>query len=394
MVELKLVVMASALDLQFRLGCTPAWWQLFKALYETGNEVIIIPYLGRAINSIWWRTYDNPCYWESVAFNSLLEWRARRGTSPSAPTLLSPFFDWSVRHQIRRKFKKQLLEVLHREKDVDCLLFMNIPINHMTGVPPAIRREVEIPVVYYDGDLPASLPMYAISRGFKFSYYVGAKLSEYDAFLTNSEGAIPDLLAMGARNVHPFHYGVDPDLCAPFDVEKDVEVSFYGHGSGLRERWMTDMIALPSEEMPEMQFVVGGDGFDISLKKARLVGKLSYSEWRLLCCRSHVNLNITRSSHTSARASSTARPFELAAFEACIVSQPYNGIEQWFEVGKEILVVGSKEEAVEAYDCLLSDNQKARKIGENARKRVLKEHTYSHRATQLIDIIRSVQTSE
>lgn len=390
-VLMKLVVFASTLDLAFRLGCTPAWWQLFKALHETGNEVVVIPYLGKPVQSIWWRTYDNPCATESVAYNSFLEWRKSRSTSPSSPTILAPLFRWSIKHRTRPRFERRLFEVLRNEKGVDCLLFMNIPINHMNGVPSAIKREIDVPIIYYDGDMPTSLPSYAVSRGFKFNYYVGANLAEYDAFLTNSEGCISDLLTMGAKNVYPFHYGVDPDLCAPVDIEQDIDVSFYGHGSDLREQWMQQLITGPSEAMLDLRFVVGGDGFDIDLGRARTVGKLSYSEWRYFCCRSSVNLNITRSSHTSIYASSTSRPFELAAFGACIVSQPYNGIEKWFTLGKEMIVVNSQEEAVDAYSALVSDPEKASQIGKAARKRVLKEHTFKHRALQLCDIIKSIE---
>ena len=389
---MKIVITASTLDLKYRLGCTPSWWQLFKALYEIGNEVIVIPYLGNSIASVWWRTYDNPCSRESIAYNAYLERRKRRGISPSKPSRLSPLFKWLIKHEIRSKIQRNLLAILNKEEAVDCLLLVNVPLNHVAGLPLRIKQDTGIPVVYYDGDLPTSLPKNAVSRGFKFSYYEGADLSEYDAFLTNSEGCIPDLEALGAKNIHPFHYAVDPLLCSPVSLEKDVDVSFYGHGSDLREVWMERMITRPSREMPSTRFAVGGDGFGINLGEANLIGSLSYSEWRNLCCRSCINLNVTRSSHSTVYASSTARPFELAGFEACTVSQPYDGIENWFEVGKEIVVVNSKEEAVEAYKALLNDDQKARKIGKNARKRVLKEHTYAHRAKQLIDIIRSVQT--
>ena len=59
--SMKILVLASALDLKYGLGCTPSWWQLLKGFQETGNEVIAIPYLGDPVESLWWRTYRNPC---------------------------------------------------------------------------------------------------------------------------------------------------------------------------------------------------------------------------------------------------------------------------------------------------------------------------------------------
>ena len=35
----KVLAAASAVDLDFRYGCTPAWWQLWKGMYETGVDL-------------------------------------------------------------------------------------------------------------------------------------------------------------------------------------------------------------------------------------------------------------------------------------------------------------------------------------------------------------------
>ena len=387
---MKLLAVVSTLDLKFRLGCTPAWWQLLKALHETGNEVIVTPYLGKPVESLWWRTYPNPCSWESTTFNSYLERRKRRGTSPSKRSVLSPIFDRLIKYHIKPKWEKHLLNIAEREK-VDAVLLMSVPINHLSGIPSKIKQMIGIPVICYDGDMPTILPKYTVSRGFKFNYYIGADLSEYDAFLTNSKGCIPDLQEMGARNVHPLYYGIDPELCSPVDAQKDVDISFFGYGSDFREEWMEKLITIPSRKMPETSFVVAGGNFKIDLGNAEMVGDLSYSEWRRLCCRSKINLNITRWSHTNIYASSTSRPFELAAFGACIVSQPYNGIEEWFETGEELFVVNNEDEAIKTYKWLLDNPEVRDKAGRKARGRLLKEHTFKHRAIELIDIIEGIK---
>jgi len=387
----KFLVVASTIDLKNKFGCTPAWWQLLKAIYEIGNEVVVIPYLGNPVESLWWKTYDNPCSKESTIYNSYLESRRRRGKSPSEKTLLSPIATQVIKHYIKPKWERYLLHILRKEQDVDLVLLMSIPINHITGIPSKIRRELKVPVVYYDGDMPTILPKYTVSRGFRFNYYENADLSEYDAFFTNSKGVIPDLQEMGAKNVHPLYYGVDPELVAPVEVGKDIDVSFFGYGSDFREEWMEKLITIPSQKMPELSFAVAGENFRIDLGNAKMVGDLSYSQWRQFCCRSKINLNITRWSHANVYASSTSRPFELAAFGSCIVSQPYNGIEEWFEVGKELIVVNSENEAIETYKRLLHNGEDREKIGTRARGRILKEHTFKHRAHQLIDVIRGIK---
>jgi spore maturation protein CgeB len=96
---------------------------------------------------------------------------------------------------------------------------------------------------------------------------------------------------------------------------------------------------------------------------------------------------VTRRSHATTFASSTARPFELAASGAAIVSNPYEGIERWFEPGRELLVVSGADEAVAAYGDLLGDPGAAEELGARARERVLDEHTYAHRARRLLELV-------
>ena len=86
-------------------------------------------------------------------------------------------------------------------------------------------------------------------------------------------------------------------------------------------------------------------------------------------------------------ASSSCRPFELASAGAAIVASPYDGLERWFEPGSELLLVHDADEAVAAYRELLDDPGQAEELGRRARERVLDEHTYRHRARQLLDLI-------
>lgn len=384
---MKILIACSTLDLKYKLGCTPSWWQLFKAMHEIGHEVIAVPYLGDPVESLWWRTYPNPCATESKIYNNYLEGKKRRGKLPKHNEKTNTLLNRFAEIYVRGKWEKHLNHIIEKEKNIDAVLFVNIPINHIKEIPANIRRKYGIPVAYLDGDMPTILPQYAVDRGFKFNYYVGADLSEFDAFFTNSKGVIPDLVKLGAKNVHPLYYAIDPELFSPVKVDKTIDVSFFGYGNEYREEWMTKMITIPSKELNGANFTVAGKGFTIDLGNANLIGDLSYSAFREFCCKSKICLNITRWSHTSVYASATARIFELAGYGACIVSQPYNGIEEWFEPGKEVIVVNSEEEAVDAYKRLLGDEKERGIIASRARERVLKEHTYRERARQVVRVI-------
>ena len=86
-------------------------------------------------------------------------------------------------------------------------------------------------------------------------------------------------------------------------------------------------------------------------------------------------------------ASSTSRPFELAMSGATIVSNPHEGIERWFEPGRELLVVENADQATDAYARLLDDPAQAEEMGRAARERALDEHTFLHRARRLLGLL-------
>ena len=384
---MKILVVCSTLDLQYKLGCTPSWWQFLKALHETGHEVIALPFLGDPVESLWWRCYPNPCSAESRLMNRYLGWKKsavlqKKSRNPGQSRAGSI----SERY-IRGKWERHLVSVPGKERDTDILLFMNVPLNFIRGIPERIKSAFGIPVAYYDGDMPTILPEYAAERGFKFNYYVGADLSGFDRFFTNSQGSIPALKEMGARDLRTLSYAADPELFRPVPVARDIDVSFFGYGSGFREEWMKKMIADPSDRLPGRKFSVAGTGFAIPLGRAEMAGDLSFSAYRTFTCRSKICLNITRWSHACVYGSATARPFELAAFGACIVSQPYSGIEEWFSVGREIVVVQDEQEIIPTYESLLDSDEEREKIGERARERVLKSHTYRHRANEFIQAL-------
>jgi len=62
-------------------------------------------------------------------------------------------------------------------------------------------------------------------------------------------------------------------------------------------------------------------------------------------------------------------------------------MERWFDAGSELIVVNDAAEAIAAYQDLLDDPAQAEELGRRARERVLDEHTYRHRARQLLQLV-------
>ncbi|MEP7334448.1 MAG: glycosyltransferase [Actinomycetota bacterium] len=388
----KILAVASAIDLDFRYGCTPAWWQLWKGLYEVGVDLIVTPYRGRAVESPWWRTAPNPAYLEGESFararGALARLKGdrylRREESDPGDT------DRLVREVVWRwvtpRWQRHIERILEREGDVDAVLVFTVPMSHLRGIPTALRERFGVPVVFYDGDVPMSLPEFGgMDTG--FNYYYGADPGEYDLVVSNSEGGLDRLRELGARRAEALFWAADPELFKPLPVEKEHDVFFYGYGDKFRREWMRELVGEPSRRLPDVDFALGGEDFQGDVGNARSLGVIPFNAFNRAISSSRVALNVTRRAHATVRASSTARPFELAMAGAAIVSNPHEGIETWFEPGRELLVVEDADGATAAYRELLGDPGAAEELGARARERALDEHTYAHRARRLLELI-------
>jgi hypothetical protein len=389
----KILAVASAVDLDFRYGCTPAWWQLWKGLYEAGAELIVTPYRGRPVESPWWRTAPNPTFLEGESFARLRDTVARvkgdRYLRRAEDNPEDGFGDRMTRELVWRwvtpRWRRHLEALVERERP-DAVIVFTVPMSHLRGVPTALRERFDVPIVFYDGDAPMSLPEFGgMDTG--FNWYHDADPSEYDLVLSNSEGAVTRLLDLGARRVETVFWGADPEFFSPQPVDKEYDVFFYGYGDKFRREWVRAMIGEPSRALPDADFALGGRDFQGDIGQARLIGDVPFNAFARAISEARINLCITRRSHATVYASSSCRPFELASSGAAVVSNPYEGIERWFEPGSELLVVHDAEEATAAYRDLLADPAQAEELGRRARERVLDEHTYRHRARQVIDLI-------
>jgi hypothetical protein len=387
----KILAVASAVDLDFRYGCTPAWWQLWKGLYEAGVDLIVTPYRGRPVESPWWRTAPNPTYVEGESYARARDLWARlkgdryvrRGESDPGDT--DRFVREVVWRVVTPRWRRHLERLVEQERP-DAVLVFTVPMAHLRGIPTHLRERYDVPVVFYDGDVPMSLPEFGgMDTG--FNYYYGADPGEYDLVVSNSEGGLERLRALGARRAEAVYWAADPELFRPLGVEKEVDVFFYGYGDKFRREWMRELVGEPSRRLEDVDFALGGEDFQGDIGRARTLGVIPFNAFNRAIGAARVSLNVTRRAHATVRASSTARPFELAMAGATIVSNPVEGIETWFEPGRELLVVRDADEATAAYRELLADPAQAEELGARARERALDEHTYAQRARRLLDLV-------
>src|ERR687886_1052574 len=278
----KILAVASAADLDFRYGCTPAWWQLWKGLHEAGVDLIVTAYRGRAVESPWWRTAGNPLYYEAEAFARARSVAARlKGDrylrrAERDPGDTDKLLREVVWRTVTPRWRRHLERILERERDVDAVVVFTVPMSHFRGIPSALRERFGVPVVFYDGDVPMSLPEFGgMDTG--FNYYHGADPGEYDLLVSNSEGGLERLLELGAGRAEAVFWGADPEFFAPQPVEKEMDVFFYGYGDKFRREWVAAMVGEPSRRLADADFALGGRDFRRDTRNAREVGDVPFN---------------------------------------------------------------------------------------------------------------------
>jgi spore maturation protein CgeB len=92
-------------------------------------------------------------------------------------------------------------------------------------------------------------------------------------------------------------------------------------------------------------------------------------------------LNVNRESMARYGFSPPTRVFEAAGAGACLITDDWVGIELFLEPEREVIVARSGAHVAERLG-QLSDRE-ARQMGLAARRRILAQHTYSHRAAQV-----------
>ncbi len=96
-------------------------------------------------------------------------------------------------------------------------------------------------------------------------------------------------------------------------------------------------------------------------------------------------LNVARDSTAACDFSPATRVFEAAGAAACIITDAWERVDSFLEPGREVLVAEDGAHVASIVSSL--SEARARIIGENARRRIMAEHTYAMRALQVESIL-------
>ncbi|NDV49287.1 MULTISPECIES: glycosyltransferase [unclassified Salipiger] len=241
--------------------------------------------------------------------------------------------------------------------------------------------------VWWDVDAPATLatlqaqPLHPLRRD----------LPAFDQVLTYGGGTpvVDAYLALNASACMPIYNALDPETHHPVpgDPRFAADLAFLGNRLPDRETRVDHFFLDPASRLPDRRFLLGGAGWEgRSLPpNVAALGHVGTALHNAFNATPLAVLNIARDSMAAAGFSPATRVFEAAGAGACLVTDAWDGIEQFLEPGREVLVARDGSDVLEILEALRPEQAAA--IGTRARARLLEAHTYTHRADQISAVL-------
>jgi spore maturation protein CgeB len=253
-----------------------------------------------------------------------------------------------------------------------------------------LLKSSDVPMrVFYDLDTPVTLDR--LRRGETVDYIPPDGLGSFDLVLSYTGGRALDELqsVLGARAVAPLYGSVDPQIHQPVPPlpRYRSDLSYLGTYAADRQPALEALFLTPALALPAKRFVIGGSKYPGDFPWAPNIWYLQHvspPEHPAFYCSSSLTLNITRAAMAEMGYCPSGRLFEAAACSTAIVTDWWEGLDEFFAPGREVLVVRSPQDVINA---LSRTPVELRHIGEAARRRALAEHTAQSRAQTLADLL-------
>jgi spore maturation protein CgeB len=246
------------------------------------------------------------------------------------------------------------------------------------------------PILFYDIDTPVTLAE-LMSRG-KTEYLDAALIPQYDAYLSFTGGPALHTLehSFGSPHAVAFYCSVDPSLHKRTDVHLAYrcDLSYLGTYAPDRQRKLMHYLNGAARLVPLASFLVAGPQYPENIPWRPNVRRLDHvapPHHPAFYSSSRFTLNLTRGDMVEAGYSPSVRLFEASACGAAILSDSWDGLDNFFTPGSEILV--PRDEYDVARILRETSEEEIERIGRAARERVLAQHTADHRALEFEAIV-------
>jgi spore maturation protein CgeB len=253
-----------------------------------------------------------------------------------------------------------------------------------------------VPVrAFYDLDTPVTLSR--LAAGEPVAYIGPRGLADFDLVLSYTGGLALTALRrrLGAVRTAALYGSVDPAVhrpVAPLDRYR-ADLSYLGTYAEDRQPALVRLFVEPARRLGQRRFLIGGAQYPPDFPWAQniaFVRHLPPAEHPAFFSSSRLTLNVTRAPMAELGYCPSGRLFEAAACGTPLLTDHWEGLEQFFVPGREILVATDAEAVVSAM--AIGDAELGR-LRRAARDRVLAEHTADHRAEELVTMLESALTS-
>ncbi len=239
-------------------------------------------------------------------------------------------------------------------------------------------------VAFWDVDAPATLDRAEGDPADPFR----ALVPRYDVVFTYGGGdpVVGAYGRLGARSCVPVYNALDPSTHHPAPPDPryaGTDLGFLGNRLPDREARVEEFLLGAAARLPGRRFLLGGAGWGDkagvppNVRYLGHVGTSSHNAFNASCL---AVLNVNRESMARYGFSPPTRVFEAAGAGACLVTDAWEGVGEFLEPGREVLVARDGAEVAAHVEALALDPDRARAIGAAALRRVLAGHTYDRRA--------------
>ena len=243
--------------------------------------------------------------------------------------------------------------------------------------------------IFWDVDAAATLDEMRAAP----DHPVRRALPALDMVLTYGGGppVVDAYRGFGAKLCEPVYNALDPATHhpAPADPRFASDLAFLGNRLPDRESRVEEFFLKPAAMLENRSFLIGGNGWDSKPMpgNVRHLGHVYTHEHNAFNCTPLAVLNVARDSMANVGFSPATRVFEAAGAAACLITDAWEGIEQFLTPDAEVLVARDGQDVADHLAALTPD--RAQQIGQAALARVKAEHTYALRGAQVDALLRA-----
>jgi spore maturation protein CgeB len=211
-------------------------------------------------------------------------------------------------------------------------------------------------------------------------------IPRFDLYLSFSGGPVPAMIEdiYGSPMARPLYCSADLSLHRLCSTSTKWSLGYLGTYSLDRQPHLEKLLIAPARQLRNEQFVVAGSQYPAEIAwpgNIHRIEHLAPGDHTAFYGAQRFTLNVTRADMRAVGFSPSVRLFEAAACGVPIISDRWPGIETIFTPSAEILLVDEARDVVQILAAMSEDKRLS--IAEQARRRILTDHTPDHRARQL-----------